>query len=767
MTRVVLFLSVALLWSTAASAQSLTLGDCKVDFHTITPILDPADATRQVGGTWRRNDGLPVEVLCKEMQVYAQEIDFYSVESRIELRGQVVFQQGGTRVAAVSGTYDRRTQLGRFETASGTLQLTDREIDRTLFGALEPEAYFTAKVVEKIGPKTYRLTDATFTTCVQPSRRWQMMMSRLTFTVDRYATMRNARLLVKDVSVLYLPFFYYPIQEDDRSTGFLMPGYGSSTYRGFTLSNAFFWAMKRNMDLTLYHDWFAKTGQGVGTDFRYVGHNGSADLQFHVISEKSVFADDGTQTAPSKRSYRFQGNLNQSLPGRIRVQGRANFFTDVTTQQLYQSDINAFTQRTSYFGLNASGAWGRISANAQAERNDVYYGTKAASYRTFPRVNLSVSEAPIGRTKIRIGGSFDTVNLARLSDVDDPDSRESMFRTDGRVSVSAPIAFGPALSLSPSLSVRRTDWNARQDPETRERIDAPISRQLIQAQLRISGPVFSKIYNTAGSAWVERFKHVVQPSMTIRRVSAFDAFDEVIPLDPGVDLIVGGVTQVTYGVENSIMARVRQEQGESVLRNLATLSLTQSYYSDENAAQYDGLSGTSFGPRYNLLPPPSKFSPWRVSLNLTPTATMRAGFGFEYDTQFRAVRSYNASASVTQPVVEFSGSWSKQQVIPGLPNYSDPRYANHQLNVSGRFKKPGGAASVAYATYVDLLNNRFIQHRFGAFYNAQCCGVAMDYVVANYSHLGFRNDKRFSVSFSLAGIGTFVNPFGVFGNNGR
>lgn len=765
--RVLLFLLVALLWSTTASAQTMTIAGCNIDYHTALPIMDPAEVTKPIGASWRRSDGLPVEVRCPEVQLYAQEIDYWSSEDRVELRGQVVFQQGGTRVAAVRGEYNRRTQLGRFETASGTLQLTDREIDRTLFGSLEPEATFTAKLIEKIGPKKYRLTDATFTTCVQPSRRWQIMSSKLTFTVDKYATMQNARLMVKDVSIMYLPFFYYPIQEDNRATGFLMPGYGSSTYRGFTLSNAFFWAISRNSDATIYHDWFTKSGQGAGLDYRYVNHSGSGDVRLYAINEKSVLADDGTIVTPSKRSYEFRGNLVQRLPANISVQGRANFFTDVATQQLYQSDINVFTQRSSSFGISATGAWGRVSATAQAERNDIYYGLTASSYRTFPRVNLTVSQAMIGRTKIYVGGSFESVNLARFANVDDPTTREAMFRTDGSVVVRAPLSLGSALSLTPQISMRRTDWSARQDPVTRERIEEPISRQLFDAQVTMQGPTFSKIYNTGGNRWIERIKHVITPTASISRRSAFERFNEIIPLDPGVDLIVGGVTQIRYGFSNQVLARVRQAEGESMSRELASLSITQSYYSDENAAQYDGLSGTSFGQQTTLLPPPSKFSPWSVSLNVSPTSTVSGTFGLEYDTQFDAVRSYRASTSITQPAFDVTTSWSKQQVIEGLSGYSDPRYANHALTFSGRIKKPGGGASIAYSTALDILNDRFLQHRFGAFYNAQCCGVAVDYVVANYSHYGLRNDKRFSLSFSLAGVGSFVNPLGVFGNNGR
>jgi hypothetical protein len=373
----------------------------------------------------------------------------------------------------------------------------------------------------------------------------------------------------------------------------------------------------------------------------------------------------------------------------------------------------------------------------------------------------------IGRTKIYVGGSVETVNLARYANADDPDTREAMFRTDGNVVMRAPLSLGSALSVQPQISFRRTDWNASQDPVTRERLDQPISRQLFDAQLSMTGPTFSKIYNTEGNSWIERIKHVITPTATISRRSAFERFNEVIPLDPGVDLIVGGVTQIRYGLTNQILARVRQDDGESMSRELATLSITQSYYSDENAARYDGLSGTSFGPQTTLLPPPSKFSPWSVFLDLRPTQTVSGSFGFEYDTQFNAVRSYRASTTINQPVFDLTTSWSKQQIIEGLSGYSDPRYANHQLNFSGRIRKPGGGASIAYSTYLDILNSRFLQHRFGAFYNAQCCGVAVDYVVANYSHYGLRNDKRFSLSFSLAGIGSFVNPLGVFGNNGR
>ena len=95
----------------------------------------------------------------------------------------------------------------------------------------EPDVYFYGDVIEKIGEDTYRITHGGFTTCVQPTPRWQITSGSATLRVDHYAFLKNALVKAKGVPVFYLPALFYPIQKDDRATGFLMPTYGTSTYR--------------------------------------------------------------------------------------------------------------------------------------------------------------------------------------------------------------------------------------------------------------------------------------------------------------------------------------------------------------------------------------------------------------------------------------------------------------------------------------------------------------------------------------------------------
>ena len=59
-----------------------------------------------------------------------------------------------------------------------------------------------------------------------------------------------------------------------------------------------------------------------------------------------------------------------------------------------------------------------------------------------------------------------------------------------------------------------------------------------------------------------------------------------------------------------------------------------------------------------------------------------------------------------------------------------------------------------------------VQQRLGLSYNAQCCGIGVRVSgVQLPRHVAFAvpQDRRFNLSFTLAGIGTFSNFLGAFG----
>ena len=136
--------------------------------------------------------------------------------------------------------------------------------------------------VEKIGPKKYKITNGGFSTCMQPTPRWDLHAGTVLLNVDHYTLLTNAVLEVKGVPMLYLPILYYPTKREDRATGFLIPTYGASSLRGQTFHNAFFWAINRSQDATLMHDWSSKTGQGGGAEYRYNIGSGDGNIRAYV-----------------------------------------------------------------------------------------------------------------------------------------------------------------------------------------------------------------------------------------------------------------------------------------------------------------------------------------------------------------------------------------------------------------------------------------------------------------------------------------------------
>ena len=212
-----------------------------------------------------------VEINCNDMQFFADEAEIFSDADRMRASGNVVFVSNDEphlgRADGVQHADEDRDVLHRL--GHREPGRTDA-VDRSLFGTQEPDAYFWGETIEKLGPKTYRVTHGGFTTCVQPTPRWELVSDSVTLTLEKHAILKNAVLKVKGVPVFYLPVMYYPINKEDRATGFLIPTYGSSTIRGQTLSNAFFWAINRSQDATFYHDLYSKTGQGFGSEYRYI-----------------------------------------------------------------------------------------------------------------------------------------------------------------------------------------------------------------------------------------------------------------------------------------------------------------------------------------------------------------------------------------------------------------------------------------------------------------------------------------------------------------
>jgi LPS-assembly protein len=697
---------------------------------------------------------VPVQVNCDDTQFFADFAEIYPDSHRIVATGNVKVGTPDSFISAERMEFDTKSRTGTFYNANGMASLGER-VDKSMFGTQEADALFRGREIHKLGPRKYKIVDGAFSTCVQPTPRWEIVSGSATLVLDDYALLKNSVFRVKGVPMMYLPIFYYPIQEDDRATGFLIPTYGTSTLRGQSLSNAFFWAISRSQDATFVHDWFSKAGQQMGGEYRYILSGGSqGNARVSYLAEKTTDATTG-ESSDGRRSYQITGGMTQTLGGRLRARANADYVSDIEPEQLYQQNIYRATRSTRSFGGNVTGNWSQIVLSGTLDKTDVFYPD--GSYTTYgglPRINFNRAERRIAKSPFYFGASAEyatmlrsTVNSAGVSTND-----QGLTRIDVAPILRIPFTRWPFLTINSTVGWRGTYWT--ESLVDGRQVDDPLGRQYFEFSSRITGPVFSRIFN-AGATEGVKLKHVIEPVFTIRRVSAIDVFDQIVQLE-SADYTRGDVWEVGYGLNNRLYAK------RTSSREVLSVAIRQNYYTDALAALYaQQYQSSSYAST-----PTSKYSAMALSARTSPNDHVQGEFRTEWDPTFHTLKTLAALGSINSGNLQASAGWSRRRYIPGLPGFDNPNFADHYMNGSANWHTRTNTLGVTYSFNYDLRRDSFLQQRYLAYYNAQCCGFGVEYQAYNYSSftgVTVPQDRRFNVSFTLAGIGTFSNFLGAFG----
>ena len=732
-----------------------------------------------------------------DSKVYADDVMAYTGENKAIATGNVVITQGDNRISAERAEFDTKTGLGTFYNASGFSTVKPSKAQPPRPGAVaapqivgqDTIVMFFGEKIEKIGPKKYKITNGGFSTCMQPTPRWDLHAGTVILNIDHYTVLTNAVLRVKGVPMFYTPILYYPTKREDRATGFLMPTYGSSSLRGQSFHNGFFWAINRSQDATITHDWFSKTGQGVGTEYRYNVGNGDGNIAAHLDDNHGATYTDAngfsTTTDPS-RSYEVRGGANQLLPFNLRSRASVNYFSSIATSQAYNTNIYDASRNSRSFGGNVVGAWGKYSLNVTLDHSE-YFSDVNNSYLagTLPRVSFTRNERPIFNSPAYFSVSGEYVNTLRAtkSGTTNPDTGVTqvtvidtgLSRIDVVPQLRYPFKKWQWFTVNTTLSYRDTYYTRSYEPTGDPAIapskvlDAGLNRTVYTIQSQIVGPVFNRVWDTPDSGYAEKFKHSIEPVLTVNRTSSVDNVDRIVKLD-GIDQLVGGTT-LTYGLNNRFYAKRKLTPGaQAQSREIFDVELAQSYYTNQGAAQYDLQYQTTQGQLA-----PTHFSPIALSIRAMPTDPVNATLRAEFDARYHKLRTISANTSYSWTNrVQVTGGWTKRGFIPEIPEFNDcrdvpvtttptcfPATLDHALFASSTMHTRDNKVGGIYSFNLDILHRAVVQQRISAFYNAQCCGLALEYQTYNYganSTSPIPADHRFFLSFTLAGLGNF-SPF--------
>ena len=705
-----------------------------------------------------------------DTKIYADDVRAYTGENRAIATGNVLFTQGANRISAERAEFDTETRLGTFYNAWGLSTIKPQEQFSRPGGISAPQrtgeetvVYFFGEKIEKIGPKKYKITNGGFSTCVQPTPRWDLNAGTVILNIDHYTVLKQAILRVKGVPMFYLPIMYYPTKKENRATGFLIPTYGSSSLDGHSIHNAFFWAINRSQDATIEHDWFSKTGQGVGTEYRY--NLGGGDGSILGTWRDATYTQTGTTASASERSYRFLGGASQMLPFRLRARANVNYFSSIRSSQLNNVNINDSSNNNRTIGGNLVGAWGKYSMNATFNRSEYFTNLDTSTVGgTLPRVTLTRNERPILNTPAYFSVSTEyaqILNERNDTRVPEPERNANRSRFDFAPQLRYPFKKWQWFTVNSTVLFRETYYSRSYLPTVADPtrpttivVDVPINRPVLNLQAQIVGPVFNRIWDTPRNGYAEKFKHSVEPFVTVDRTTAVEKFN-FIPSFDNIDRYVGG-TAFNYGIANRFYAKRTIAPGQPAQsREIVDVEISQRYYTNQNASIYDRQAQIQGSV-------PTHFSPISLSVRVMPTNELTTSMRADFDSQYHELQYISAQATYSWTSrVQASLGWSKKAFIEENPSFNDPRFLDHSINAGTTAHTIDNRFGGVYSFNYDVLRSNLLQQRISAFYNAQCCGLAFEYQTYNYGQrttLAGQSNHRFFLSFTLAGLGNF-SPF--------
>jgi hypothetical protein len=408
-----------------------------------------------------------------------------------------------------------------------------------------------------------------------------------------------------------------------------------------------------------------------------------------------------------------------------------------------------------------TGAWGGVSLTGNYQRAELFLTQTQSTVNGYaPSVTANLSSRRLGSLPIYVSTNSEASKSLYISRDGAVERDFSVSRVDVQPTVRAALTSLPFLSVNGSVAFRHTYYTQSLDDRLQQ-VPIGLNRQYFDLRAEAIGPTFSRVF-TPNNAIADRLKHVIEPTFSVQRVTAFENQARVPRIGGSYDFIVGGVTRLNYGLANRVLVRkaaagtaagATPTTSASAPREWLSVSVTQSYYTDPTASQYDVTYQSSQGIRT----PTSHFSPIAVIARTAPTALTTGTVRMEFDQKDFTLRNFNASATSNYRTAQVNVGWSTRKYA----NTPTENALNTVTTISLAQGRTGGTHSLNW----DISRGYIIQQRWIGFYNAQCCGVAVEYQQFKFpsSIGGIPQDRRFNLSFTLAGIGTFSNFFGAFG----
>jgi LPS-assembly protein len=689
-----------------------------------------------------------VDVHYRGMRLQADHVEYNSDTYEAMAKGHVVYDYQNEHMEADEAHLNVDTNKGTFQDVRGTIRL-ERQPNPLLLVTENP-LYFEAKQVDRLSEDVYLVHHGWFTVCDPRSPTWQFYAPEAKVTLEKSVALVNANYRMFRVPLFWVPYATAPAGDHMRQSGFMLPILGNSNTKGFTVGDAFYWAPKTWVDLTLGFEYFSKRGPGQRVTFRARPYeNTSIQYKYYGVEDRGI-------PGPTPGTVTKQGGYEQQLEVDSLWKHGWRFVTDLNqlsslTFQLafagtYTEAINSEIRSAIFLTNNFNGYSFNVSS-----LNDKSFleltPPNSVVLRSAPQVGFSsVEQAPWRNLPVYF--SFSTFAGAVHREDEFITTPNFVARTEFAPKVTIPFHFGDWLGVTTSATFRTTYYSESFDSAGNVAGNS-ISRNTGEIEVDLRPPTLERYFERPGTR--HRYKHTIEPIITYRYVTGVNDFANFIRFDS--DATLTDTSQIEYGVTQHLY--LKEGDGQPV--DFLSWRLVQYHYFDPTfgGAIVDGQRNVfqaldSITP-FAFAATPRNWSPIVSDVKLTPGGKYDAESIIEYDPQLQKVTTIGTLLKV-KPYSEFFATIADFR-LQGDPVVQPPSHQIRGIIGYGDLVRKGFnlSAGISYDILTNTLLNQFVE----ASYNGGCCGLSVEYGRFNLATV--RSENQFRVGLILANIGTFGN----------
>ena len=259
-------------------------------------------------------------------QIRADKITIDQTQTYASAEGRVQMAQAGLLAQSDQINYNLKTQQG--------------DLHNSFYIAEEQHAHGMAEKIARTSTNTLVLNNATYSTCPpEQAPTWKIQADEIKLNQETgRGETRGTKLYVKDVPVLAVPYFNFPI-DDRRTTGILTPSFGFTNDGGVELAVPVYLNLAPNYDATVTPRYIGDRGPMLEGEFRYLTENfGQGQIWGGYLASDNKYNDEDRKDFHFLHKWQINEQFNTNLE--YNYASDKDYFADLNNNPNSRTDLN-------------------------------------------------------------------------------------------------------------------------------------------------------------------------------------------------------------------------------------------------------------------------------------------------------------------------------------------------------------------------------------------------------------------------------------------